>query len=73
MFTNNELLCSIEGNQGVYEQYTYSVKTVFENTQYPYTMYWTWSSITTCTKSTVFLESSVMTMFLIGHQVRIQN
>lgn len=36
MFTNNELLCSIEGNQGVYEQYTYSVKTVFENTQYPY-------------------------------------
>lgn len=36
MFTNNELLCSIEGNQGVYVQYTYSVKTVFENTQYPY-------------------------------------
>lgn len=36
MFTNNELLCSIEGNQGDYVQYTYSVKTVFENTQYPY-------------------------------------
>lgn len=34
MFTNNELLCSIEGNQGDYVQYTYSVKTVFENTQY---------------------------------------